>query len=470
MNYEQPPFEEETTPVFANVQAERSVLGAAMIDPGAATQLAMLLDDTDYFSESNRSIHESIVALVKAGVDVDMLTLGDELQRRGNLEKVGGHAFLASLISSTPTAIYADHYAAIVKRQSWLRRAIAAFGNVIQTAYTEQDPDLVFALAQEQLRSLQPQRDAGITMTWEDSFSETDRMLEQLGQGSNLRYRWPWQTWNNVIDPAEPGLVVEIAGGTGVGKTIFAECLADFWAKNDVRVGILHFELNKYVMLQRRLVRWTSLPLRIIKEQNKTTDSWKLIEQAQTRQVQWSGRIDYGHTAGFHIDQTVLEMERMRNVYGTEIFILDHAKKLHQQASPRQMKLRLSKTEREADNIEQFKSACETLEVRGVILNHFNKSGKESGGLATMNDIAGAGEQADLVNVIILLNRGTATTTETDPFTGEIVAKPGERSHAVTVKIDKNTMGEADKTFRQWMDLAHFRVVDREFEDMELDY
>jgi replicative DNA helicase len=469
MDYsDMPPFEEETAPLFANVQAERSVLGAAMIDPGAASQLAMLLDESDYFVDSHKWVHESIIALVKAGVDVDMLTLGDELQRRGKLETIGSYAFLASL--DAPTSMYVDHYAAIVKRQAWLRRAISVFSKVIQTAYSEQDPDLVFALAQEQLRTLQPQRNAGITMTWEESFTETDKMLEQLGQGSNYRYRWPWETWNAVIDPAEPGLVVEIAGGTGVGKTIYAECLADFWAMKDVSTGILHFELNRHVMLQRRLVRWTGLPLRAVKEQNKTADTWKTIAETQERLRSWTGRIDYGHTAGFNIDQTVLEMERMRDLYGTEIFILDHAKKLHQQASPRQMKLRLSKTEREADNIEQFKTACETLGVRGVILNHFNKTGKAAAGLATMNDIAGAGEQADLVNVIALLDRGTADSVETDPFTGEIVARPGDRSHAVVVKIDKNTMGESDKTFKQWMDLAHFRVMDRRFEDEELSY
>ena len=461
MNYAE--FEpQEETPSFVNMDAERAVIGAALADDDTALRLSVLVDTSDYYAERHKWIHDAVCKLASNGVNVDMLTLADELQRVGKLESVGGHYYLSQL--DAPLARNVEHYAAIVKRQSWLRRAIGSFTKVIEAAYGDQNPDIVFAMAQAELAGLQLAPKQAVTMTWEESFEETLAMLEHIEQGVDQKFRWPWQSWNNLVDPAEPGLVVEIAAGTGVGKTIYAECMADFWAKNGVAVGFLHFELNRHVMLQRRLSRWTGYPTRTIKAQVKPDEVMQRIVATSERLNAWPGRIDYGHTAGMDIDKTVLEMERMRDVYGTELFILDHAKKLHQRASTRQMRLRLSRVEREGDNVDQFKTACETLGVRGVILNHYNKSGKALGGAANKNDIAGSGEQSDLVNVIILLDRGTAQVRETDPTTGEIVAEVGDRSNVVNVKVDKNTMG-AEGAFKQWMMPAQFAVVDREFED-----
>lgn len=452
---------------FANLDAERAVLAAAMADPNSAMRLASMLEPSEYYRESHRWIHEAISALVAAHAIVDMLTIADELERNDRLDTIGGHAYLASL--DGPSYIHMDHYAAIVKRQAWLRRFIGIATKSVQFAHEEQHPDTVYAFVQEQLQTLAPRDDSGITLTWEKSFELQLDMLEDSAAENNERFRWPWDSWNSIVDPAEPGLVVEIAADTGVGKTIYAECLADWWARTGVNVGFMHYELNPTVMMQRRLARWTGLPLREIKERNKTEDAWQKIARVSERLDTWKGRIDYAHTAGMHIDATVREMERMVQVYGTEVFILDHMKKLHRHASPRQMQQRLNETGRQADNVEQFKTACERLGVRGIILNHYNKTGKALPGAATKTDIAGAGEQSDFVNVIVLLNRGFARTVETDPYTGEIVVRPGERSNIVEVKIDKNTMG-AEGRFKQWMQPAQFSVIDRQFDVEPLDY
>ncbi len=451
---------------FADLAAERAVLASAMIDPDAATRLPGILTGADYFSERHRWTHEAICAVVEAGAAPDLLTVGDELDRRGQLDKLGGHAYLASL--DAPSALYIDHYAAIVARHAWLRRFIGVAQKSVQMAYDNPHPDVLFAFVQEQMAGLSGRKQSDITMTWEESFDRQIEMLDDSQHAADQRFRWPWGTWNSILSPAEPGMVVEIVADTGVGKTIYAECLADFWAHQGARVGFLHFELNPKVMLQRRLCRWTGLDLREVKEPNKTADAWDRIWKVNERLEQWKGRIDYAHTAGMHIDATVREMERMVEVYGTEVFVLDHLKKLHRHASPRQMQQRLNEVGRQADNVEQFKSACERLNVRGVVLNHYNKTGKALPGAATKTDIAGAGEQADFVNVIVLLSRGFARGIETDPYTNKPVVRPGERSNIVEVKIDKNTMG-AEGKFRQWMQPAQFKVVDRQFEQVPLE-
>jgi replicative DNA helicase len=453
--------QEQQAPSFVNMDAERAVLGAALVDDDTALRLSALVDAGDYYSERHKWIHDAVCRLSGSGVNVDMLTLADELQRVGKLESIGGHYYLSQL--DAPLSRNVEHYAAIVKRQAWLRKAIGSFTAVIETAYNEQNPDIVFAMAQETLQTLRLAPKKSHVMTWEDSFSETLNMLEGFERGDVERMRWPWRTWNEYIDPPEPGLVVELAADTGVGKTIYAECMGDFWAKNGVNVGMMHFELNHHIMLQRRLARWTGYPLRTIKAMTKPDEVMDRIMSTSERLDAWRGRVDYAHTAGMDIDQTALEMARMVELYGTEVFILDHAKKLHGQTSPRQMRLRMNRTEREGDNIAQFKTACETLGVCGIVLNHYNKSGKIAGKEASRNDIAGSGEQSDLVNVIVLIDREEAQANEYDPDSGELVTKIGQMSAVVRCKVAKQTMGPEGETFHQWMQAAQFSVVDREF-------
>src|SRR5215470_17406041 len=129
-----------------NVEAEAGVLGSLLIDPEAVVQVADFLRAEDFYRETHRVIFQAVVDLYETGEPADLITLTDELARRGKLEEIGGVSYVSSLANQVPTSANVEHYARIVERTSILRRLIHAAGQIAAVAYNE--PDAITALDQ----------------------------------------------------------------------------------------------------------------------------------------------------------------------------------------------------------------------------------------------------------------------------------------------------------------------------------
>ena len=109
-----------------NLDAEESVLGAMMLSPGAIGAVSEALSATDFYRESHARVYRAALTLYGRGEPVDAITLVDELERRGELEGVGGKVRIHELAALVPAAANAGHYARIVREMSTLRGLIRA--------------------------------------------------------------------------------------------------------------------------------------------------------------------------------------------------------------------------------------------------------------------------------------------------------------------------------------------------------
>ena len=120
-----------------NVEAEEAVLGSLLIDPDAIIRIATFLNPTDFYVERHSWIYEAIRDLHERREPSDMVTLTDDLERRGQLGEIGGPAYLTRLINATPTSIHVEYYARIIERTAVLRRMIEAAGQIARLAYQD---------------------------------------------------------------------------------------------------------------------------------------------------------------------------------------------------------------------------------------------------------------------------------------------------------------------------------------------
>jgi len=120
-----------------NLEAERAVLGALMLDPRAMDLVLEILQPEDFYSEAHRQIYQSMLELENKGVPIDLLTLVDNLKSRGALDKVGGEVVVASLADGVASAVGIEHWARMVREKSLLRRVIAEASQVLEEAYSE---------------------------------------------------------------------------------------------------------------------------------------------------------------------------------------------------------------------------------------------------------------------------------------------------------------------------------------------
>src|SRR5258708_5410592 len=118
-----------------NLEAERSVLGAILVHNEAFNTAAQVIDGRDFYRDAHRRIFDRMVTLNERGAAIDFITLKEELSRGGELEHVGGPAYVASLVDGVPRATNVEYYAKIVKEKSPLRKLIYAANKMLTNAY-----------------------------------------------------------------------------------------------------------------------------------------------------------------------------------------------------------------------------------------------------------------------------------------------------------------------------------------------
>src|ERR1700674_1809742 len=131
-------------PMPQNVEAERSILGAILLDNNAINPALEKLKPEDFFHDHHRRIYQQMIVLGETQQAIDLVTLTDQLHRSGELESSGGPAYIAQLMDGVPHVTNVEHYARIVKEKSLLRGLIYATHSIQQQALeAEEDADAI---------------------------------------------------------------------------------------------------------------------------------------------------------------------------------------------------------------------------------------------------------------------------------------------------------------------------------------
>ena len=208
-----------------SLDAERSVLGAILLDNQAFHPAIEVLDAGDFFLDSHRRLFGRITHLAEQNRPIDLVTLHDELERSDELDAVGGSAYLSSLVDGVPRVSNIEHYARIVKEKALLRNLIHTSSNIINQALeAEEEADevldraehAIFALAEERIRAglLSLHDIAKATIPHLDELFERRHHITGLATG--------FSAFDNLTSGLQPSDLIVLAARPGVGKTAFA--------------------------------------------------------------------------------------------------------------------------------------------------------------------------------------------------------------------------------------------------------
>lgn len=336
---------------------------------------------------------------------------------------------------------------------------------IMRRAYAEDDMASMNQWIQTHSAKLggnQSQKNA--VLSWDESFEYTRKMLEKfeadamLPPEQRLSLDWCWDGWNNMIDAFEPGMLCTLFAGDGMGKTIVAECLSEHWSRRKKKVCFIHYELNRSLMMLRRLARHTGLPVKVLKGA-KTSEQKRLVDMVEPKLKSWDGGISYVHTPGWSMSQTVQQLMTLKDEGKCDVVITDYIEKV----APDRRQIQLyggSQTQREADNVEQLKNFAEATETPILMLAQANKEGKGKKDVEDMGrgDMRGAGEKSEKANIVIKLHREKVPAGEMGGD-GEWIIHPNGYSRQVTILVDKQTLG-ATGSFEQFMEPQFFRIHD----------
>jgi replicative DNA helicase len=240
-----------------SVEAEQSVLGAILIDRDTMIEIADFLKPEDFYRQAHGRIYAVMLDLSERREPIDIVTVSEALERTGDLEAVGGRAYLGTLSNSTPTAVHAAQYARIVERKSLLRNLIGAAGKIAGIGY-EDPAEIQEAIdrAESELFAVSQRRiGAGFSelkSLLHDAYDRLDYLHAHRGEISGVR------TGFGDLDTLTTGLqksdLVILAARPSVGKTSFALNIAEHAAVKDRKsVGIFSLEMSKEQLVLRLL-------------------------------------------------------------------------------------------------------------------------------------------------------------------------------------------------------------------------
>ncbi|MBP9690499.1 replicative DNA helicase [Candidatus Woesebacteria bacterium] len=315
--YKTPPHDEE---------AEKSALGAVLIDSAAISLVAEYLRPDHFYSHEHRLIYQAMLDLFEKQQPIDIVTLKSQLTSNGTLKDVGGVKYLSELMNTVPTSAYVEQYANIVKAMNTKRKLIDVASRSVETAF-ENTGDIqelidnveanIFAIAQEyQHRDFIPMKDILV-----ESFAKLEEFLKTGKSNTGI------PTGFTALDHKLAGLhksnLVILAARPGVGKSTLALNIALHAAMKEKRpIGYFSLEMSKEELVDRLLVGQADIDAWRLKTGKLSSDDTKKLVAAMGELSEAQIYID--DTPGLSILEMRTKARKLKAEKGLELLIVDY--------------------------------------------------------------------------------------------------------------------------------------------------
>ena len=240
-----------------NIEAEQSFLGSLLLDKDAMIKVADAVSPDDFYLDKHRRVYESMLDLYRKNEPIDLLSLGNRLQDKNDLEAIGGRAELIALSNMVPTASHVVHYAEIIQKKSTLRRLLQAAGEITSLGYEQaEDVEDVLDKAEQSLFSVSQKflkrTFTSIRDVLADAFERIDELHREKGKlrGTPTGYT----ALDNMLGGLQKSDLIILAARPACGKTSLALDIARYAAvKARVPVGIFSLEMSKEQLVDRMI-------------------------------------------------------------------------------------------------------------------------------------------------------------------------------------------------------------------------
>ncbi len=290
------------------VEAEAAVLGAMLLEQDAISIVLEILDDTAFYREAHRKIYNAIIALYDRNEPNDLITISEELEKRQELDSVGGSFYVAGLVDSISTAANVEYHARIVLEKSLGRKLINVATQIASRAYesSENTADLldeaeqmVFALSQRNARSGFTQ----LNPILHDTFENIEKLHEQDSTVTGVPTGFT--RLDEMTAGFQRGDLVIIAARPAMGKTALCLNIVRHVAvEAQVGVGLFSLEMTSHQLAQRMLCSEARVDSHLMRTGRLPGDAWSNLSIA----------VGALATAPVYIDETpALSVTEMRS-------------------------------------------------------------------------------------------------------------------------------------------------------------
>lgn len=353
-----------------SLEAEQSLLGSMLLDKDAAESAIEMVAADDFYRDAHRQIYQVVRALRRENEDIDLTTVTESLRKAGTLERVGGAAYISTLGNSVPSALHWESYARIVLEKSRLRRVISTAQEAIEQAY-DGNP-----IAADTLQAGAVELEGRDLRTgpipYADSLLPAFNQIEERCKNGNQITGIP----SGLIDLDgyttgwQPGDLIIVGGRPSMGKSAFAQCVAEHAAKQGHGVLFITLEMTPESLMQRAIARTARVSADRLRKGMVLDHEWTRISRAMAELSQlhaWTfGPI--GPTPG-RIKAAVRKLQREGKC---DLVVVDYLQLLTSESRPDQRYLEIGQYSR------AFKWLALEFRIPVIVLSQLSRSAEST--------------------------------------------------------------------------------------------
>ncbi len=407
-----------------DLDAEQSVLGGMLLSKDAIADVVEILKGHDFYKPAHETIFQAILDVYAKGEPADPITIAAELTKRGEINKVGGAAYLHSLVQTVPTAANAEYYAEIVHERAVLRRLVEAGTRITQMGYAaDGDVDEIVNRAQAEIYAVTEQRTSEDYLPLGDIMEGALDEIEAIGSRSGEMTGVPtgFTYFDSLTNGLHPGQMIVIAARPAMGKSTLALDFARAASiKHNLPSVIFSLEMGRNEIAMRLLSAEARVALHHMRSGTMTDEDWTRLAR----------RMPDVSAAPLYIDDSpnlsMMEIRakcrRLKQRNDLKLVVIDYLQLMQSGGSKRAE----SRQQEVSDMSRNLKLLAKELEIPVIALSQLNRGPEQRTDKKPMvSDLRESGSIEQDADMVILLHREDAYEKES-PRAGEadlIVAK-----------------------------------------------
>jgi len=314
-----------------SIDAEQSVLGAILIDKQSINEVTKFLQPEDFYLQSHKTIFEAMLDLDEAVEPLDLLTVTEHLRKKGDLDKIGGAAYVASLTNVVPTAAHIEYYGRMVEESALLRNLIQLATRISTKGYQgEEDAERLMLEAERMLAELGNKRASAVFASLREiivsSLQNLQYIYEHKGEITGVPTGFKdldkmcsgLQSWDLIIVAARPSM-----GKTSLGMQVA------FQAAQGLQKGVAVFslEMSKEQLVQRMLCSEAGVDLHKLRSGGLNEDDWGILMNKSREMAKIPLYID--DSAVLSVRQIKAKARRLQAEKGICLIVIDYLQLMH---------------------------------------------------------------------------------------------------------------------------------------------
>ena len=384
-----------------NIEAEKSVIGSMLVEKEAIGKgIEVLGNEEPFYKEAHKKIYSAIVELFMKNEPVDLVTMTEDLRRKGNLEAIGGTAYLTEMINSVPTAANVEYYAKIVLEKATLRGLINACDEIKNLSYESTEEvdrvvdsaeKIIFSVTQEKIK----QDFVPIKHIIKDSFQAIEELYAKKEHVTGI------PTGYREFDLRTSGLhgseLIVIAGRPSMGKTSFALGIAHkAGVEEKIPVALFSLEMSREQLVQRMLCSEARVDAQKVRTGYLSESDWPKLTIAAGRLAEAPIFID--DTPAISVLEVRAKARRLKAEHNIALIVIDYLQLMSGSG-------RIENRQQEISEISRsLKSLARELNVPVIALSQLSRAAEQRPShkpqLSDLRESGAIEQDADLVAFI----------------------------------------------------------------------